>query len=172
MRNTIRVTCLLAIISITPAYAMEQIAQYVPQAEKVGHGRLTVMLWDVYDASLFAPQGQWDKTKPFALQLLYLRNISGKKIADRSIEEIRKQGFNDEVRLADWHAQMIKIFPDVKKNTALTGVYNDSKETIFFNDGEEIGRIQDPNFGTYFFDIWLGETTSAPGLRQKLLGHS
>jgi hypothetical protein len=172
MRNTIRIACLLAIIGVTPAYATEQITQYVPQAEKVGHGRLSVMLWDVYDASLYAPQGQWDKEKPFALHLSYLRDIPGKKIADRSVEEIRNQGFRDEVRLADWHAQMVKIFPDVNENTSLTGVYTEKKETVFFDGNKEIGRIKDPQFGQYFFDIWLGEKTTAPDLRQKLLGHS
>jgi hypothetical protein len=172
MRNIVRIACLLAIIGVTPAYALDQIGQYVPQAEKVGHGRLSVMFWDVYDASLYAPNGKWDKSAPFALQLFYLRDIPGKKIADRSIEEIRNQGFQDEVRLADWHAQMIRIFPDVDKNTSLTGIYTDTGGTIFLSGSKEIGRINDPVFGKYFFDIWLSEKTSAPDLRQKLLGQS
>lgn len=172
MRNVVRIACLLAIIGVTPAYAGDQMEQYVPQAEKVGHGRLTVMFWDVYDASLYAPQGQWNKSKPFALQLSYLRDIPGKKIADRSVEEMRTQGFRDEVKLADWHAQMVNIFPDVNENTSITGVYTSAGETVFFNGTQEIGRIADPGFGKYFFDIWLGEKTSAPDLRHKLLGSS
>lgn len=172
MRETVRITCLLAIIGVTPAYALEQIKQYVPQAEKVGNGRLSVMFWDVYDASLYAPYGAWNMRKPFALRLSYLRDIPGKKIADRSVEEMRDQGFIDEVKLADWHAQMIKIFPNVDENTSITGVFTDKNETVFFKNGEEIGRIVDPQFGKHFFDIWLGEKTTAPDLRQKLLGHS
>jgi hypothetical protein len=173
MRNTVRIiACLLVIIGVTPAYALDYISQYVPQAEKVGYGRLSVMFWDVYDASLYAPNGKWDENKPFALQLSYLRNIPGKKIADRSVEEIRNQGFYDEVRLADWHGQMIRIFPDVDDSTSLTGIYTQSGETLFLNGSQEIGRIKDPEFGKYFFDIWLGERTSAPNLRQRLLGRS
>lgn len=172
MRNFVHAICFLAILGVTPAYAIEQIAQYVPQAKKVGYGRLTVMFWDVYDASLYAPNGRWEENKPFALQLSYLRDIPGEKIADRSVEEIRHQGFQDEVRLADWHAQMIKIFPDVDKNTSLIGVYTGTGETLFFNGSKEIGHINDAEFGKYFFDIWLGKKTRAPELRLRLLGQS
>jgi hypothetical protein len=170
MLNVIRTACALALLGITPAYAGNYIRIFVPNAEKVGQGRLSVMLWDVYDAVLYAPEGRWQRDQPFALQLSYLRDIPGKKIADRSIEEIREQGFTDEVRLADWHAQMRSIFPDVHEGVSLTGVFTNTGETIFYEDDREIGRIKDPQFGRQFFNIWLSPQTSAPDLRRKLLG--
>lgn len=172
MRNIVRIACLYALIGITPANASEYISQYVPEAEKVGAGRLSVMIWDVYDAALYAPQGQYNENKPFALELTYLRHIPGEKIADKSVEEIRDQGFSDEVKLADWHAQLKNIFPDVEEQTSLTGIYTKSGETVFFNGDQEIGRINTAEFGKYFFNIWLGKQTSAPALRAKLLGES
>ena len=72
--------------------------------------------------------------------------------------------------MADWFAQMRRIFPDVTPGTVLTGIYIPEKETIFFDNQREIGRIRDPDFGRRFFDIWLGEGSSAPDLRKKLLG--
>lgn len=172
MRNVVRTACMLALLGITPAYALDHIRTYVPNAEKVGQGRLTYMLWDVYDAALYAPSGDWQSDEPFALQLSYLRNIQGQKIADRSVEEIRAQGFSDEVRLADWHTQMRSIFPNVDEGIALTGVYTNAGETIFYEGDREIGRIKDPQFGRQFFNIWLSPQTSAPDLRRKLLGQS
>ncbi|MEM7070713.1 MAG: chalcone isomerase family protein [Pseudomonadota bacterium] len=158
------------IIAIKPVYGSEYIDKYMIDAQKVGEGRLSYLFWDVYDATLYAPEGMWQKKHPFALELYYLRAIKGKKIADTSIEQIRNQGFSDEVKLADWHAQMHKIFPDVDEGTRLTGIYTKKGNTIFYQNGRQIGRIKDPTFSTAFFDIWLDQKTSAPNLRSKLLG--
>jgi hypothetical protein len=171
MRKVIRTACLMAIIGVSPqAQAMEHIQQFVPEAQQVGQGRLTYLFWDLYDASLYAPEGRWETGSPFALQLMYLTDIEGSRIADRSVEEIRAQGFTDEVKLATWHAQMQEIFPDVYEGATLTGVYTGTGESIFYKDNEELGRIADPDFSKRFFGIWLNETTSAPDLRKQLLG--
>lgn len=169
-QNVVRTACILTVLGITPAYAMQHIRSYIPTAQKVGQGRLTYLLWDVYDATLYAPQGQWEKGEPLALQLSYLRDIEGKKIADRSAEEMRQQGLADEVKIATWHAQMKKIFPDVDEGMSLTGIYTDTGESVFYKDNVEIGRINDPEFSNAFFGIWLNEGTSSPDLRRKLLG--
>ena len=106
---------------------------------------------------------------PLALSLTYLRHLAGKDIADRSIVEIRKQGFTDEAKLGDWRGQLRAIMPDVKEGTTLTGVLTATGQTEFCRNGSRIGTIRDPDFGPRFFDIWLGPKTSAPGLRAKLL---
>lgn len=170
LQNIIGIASLLALIAITPAYALNHIQSHVPAAQKVGEGRLTYLFWDVYDATLYAPEGDLKKDGAFALKLSYLRPLEGKKIADQSIEEIRAQGITDEVKLAAWHSQMRKIFPDVEEGVSLTGVKTKTGETIFYKDSAEIGRIKDPMFSEAFFNIWLDKTTRAPDLRRKLLG--
>ncbi len=170
MQNVIRMACALVILGMTSAYAIDPIFSAVPNAEKVGKGRLSYIFWDIYDATLYAPNGTWDEAEPFALHLSYLRPLLGKKIADRSAEEIRGQGFADEIKLAAWHAQMRKIFPDVDEGVSLTGIHTKTGETIFYQDSTEIGRIKDPEFSKAFFSIWLGEKSSAPDLRRQLLG--
>ena len=170
VKAVVRTACALALLGISPAYALDHIRSHVPKAQKVGEGRLTYMFWDVYDATLYAPQGDWNNDQPFALQLSYLREIEGKKIADRSAEEMRNQGIDDEVKLAAWHTQMRKIFPDVDEGVRLTGIHTDKGEAVFYRDNEEIGRINDPEFSRAFFDIWLNGKTSSPDLRRKLLG--
>lgn len=144
--------------------------KYVQDAQMVGSGRLNVYFFDVYDAYLYAPEGQWSIDRPYALRLKYLRNIKGKKIADESIDQIRSQGFTDEVKLATWHRQMIQIFPDVNTGSELVGVYIPGKETRFYDDNKIIGTIKDREFGQRFFGIWLSEDTKAPKLRESLIG--
>ncbi|MBN8531034.1 MAG: chalcone isomerase family protein [Alphaproteobacteria bacterium] len=150
--------------------APEYVAPHVRSAQEVGAGRLTYLMWDVYDATLFAPEGKWQPQRPYALTLTYLRELEGKAIADRSIEEIRRQGGHDEVTLAAWHSQLRAIFPDVRPRVSLTGIYTEKGETIFFENGRKIGHLLDPEFSRAFFAIWLGEKTSEPALREQLLG--
>ena len=172
IKEVICTTCVMAVLGITQLHAADYIRSEMPSVKRVGEGRLTYMFWDVYDAVLYAPDGQWSQNKPYALHLSYLRDIKGEKIADRSVKEMRAQGFSDEVKLAMWHAQMEEIFPDVREGDALTGLRTREGHTVFFQDGTEIGRIKDPEFSKRFFDIWLHENTSAPELRLKLLGRS
>ena len=171
LKNRVRIACLLLLSVMNSAHAVpDSIKSLVPGAQKVGEGRLTYVFWDVYDATLYAPQGQWRDNPPFALQLSYLRSLEGSKIADRAITEMREQGFDDEVRLATWHTQMRNIFPDVDQGVRLTGVYTQTGATIFYRNGAEIGSLSDPAFGQAFFGIWLDEKTSAPELRLQLIG--
>jgi len=152
--------------------AGSSVKTYIPNAEVVGKGRLNYLIWQVYDATLYAPDGRYQQDKPVALSLYYLRAIKGRQIADKSAEEIRRQGFKDEVTLATWHEQMRRIFKDVVAGTVLTGIRNNKGQTIILKDGREIGSFRDPEFARHFFDIWLGNNTSAPRLRDALLGKS
>lgn len=158
---------------VAPAHAAnapDYIKKYIPDAQPVGQGRLTYMFWDVYDATLYGARGKFNKSQPFALTLKYLREIDGRAIADRSAEEMRQQGGIDEIKLAQWHEQMLRIFPKVKPGTTLTGIYLPKKGTMFYRDSTLIGTINDKDFSRHFFDIWLGHETTAPELRRKLTG--
>lgn len=176
MRNILSLLFAIYTCLIPVHAAQANMDAYMPKkvgkADLVGQGLYSFMFWDLYIARLYAPDGELHKNKAFALELEYLRNLSGRKIADKSIEEIRKQGFNDEVRLADWHNQIQAIFPDVENGDILTGVSSPMGETIFYQNGTEIGRVKDPEFTKCFFDIWLSDKTSAPELRMSLLGAS
>lgn len=168
MRNIV-IYILLSIFAF-PGWSAGVVKNYVPDAEAVGEARLTYIVWDVYDAVLYAPNGQWNEQEPFALKLKYLRNLHGQKIADRSAQEMRKIGLNDEVKLAAWHEQMREIFPDVNDGTELLGIYRPNAPTRFYKNNQQIGEIKDPEFGRWFFNIWLSKNTTEPEFRKKLLG--
>ncbi|KZN69620.1 chalcone isomerase family protein [Pseudoalteromonas luteoviolacea] len=132
--------------------------------------RMTYLFWDVYDISLYTPSGQYEPSAPFVLQLTYLRDLSGEDIAERSLEEMEKQGFEDEQMGRVWLERMKNIFPDVENNYSLYGLRTPSGTTQFYNAEKLLGEIEDPLFTKWFFDIWLGNKTSEPKMRLKLLG--
>ncbi|MBO6550829.1 MAG: chalcone isomerase family protein [Rhizobiales bacterium] len=142
----------------------------LPGAKKLGSGRLTYLGWSVYDASLYSQKKKFSFKAPFALTLKYHMAAKADDIAKLTIQEMRNLGLKDEVRLAAWYRQMLSIFPNVKKGTELTGVYNPEKGTQFFLQQKQIGSIKDKQFGKWFFKIWLSENTSFKELRLQLLG--
>ena len=54
-----------------------------------------------------------------------------------------------------------------------TGVRDARGHTLLFDGEALLGAVDDPAFTRAFFDIWLGERTSRPALRERLLaGHA
>lgn len=145
------------------------VSNYIDAPTVIGEKRLTYFIWDVYDASLLAPDGIFDETKEFALRLKYLRDVKGTDITKISLEEIKKQGLDDGVTLEKWKQEMNAIFPDIKKSDMITGIRDVSGHAVFYLNDKRLGAIKDKDFTKAFFDIWLGEKTTMPSLRQKLL---
>ncbi len=155
-----------------PVNAEEAALRMIPQAAVVGKGSFSFAFWDIYDATLYAAQGQLRPDTPFVLSLKYKREISGKDIAERSAQEMRGQGFTDDGKLARWHRQMQKIFPDVKSGMVLSALFVPGGPTRFYEGNRLIGVVEDAEFTHHFAAIWLDEKTSEPELRKKLLGLS
>lgn len=160
--------CLGMLVSLS--IQAQAVSPYMENPKAVGEARLEVMFWDIYDAKLIAENGQYNPDKPFALSLTYLRDFKGKNIASRSIDEMRKQGMKDEMKLAKWYEKMEQVFPDVRKGQNLTGVVDDQGYSHFYFNEQKVGSIEDVEFSKWFFNIWLSERTSEPEVREKLLG--
>ena len=154
-----------------PVQASKDIVQkHVPEAEQVGSVRFRYLFFDIYDASLYAPEGEFAEDEPFALKLVYLRDIQGEHIARQSIEEMRKQGVDNDVLLQNWQTQMQALFPDINEGDALLGIRVAADMALFFHNHTLIGEVSDPLFIERFFDIWLGENVRSARLQAKLLG--
>lgn len=143
--------------------------QVLEQPAVVGTARLNVFLFKIYDATLYAPGGLYRSDQAFALSLRYLRAFDGARIAERSIDEMRKQGYANEQKLSAWRREMTALFPDVQAGSELTAVRTGSGITDFYRGLERIGQIRDPEFARQFFAIWLGEKSSEPEMRRQLL---
>ncbi len=150
-----------------------EVAQQLPQARLLGSGRLTYFAFHVYDARLWATpdfKPMSYSQQALALELEYARSLDGKAIAERSIEEMRRQAPIADPKAASWLARMSAIFTDVQAGDRLTGVQRPNEAAAFFLNGRPAGEIRDADFTPLFFGIWLSPKTSEPGLRKALIG--
>jgi hypothetical protein len=149
-----------------------ELATELPGARFSGGGRLTFFGLQVYEARLWVTsdfKAASFEQAPMALELVYARKLVGSLIADRSIEEMRRQSDLTAEKTARWLASMKQIFPDVASGDRLTGVHLPDTAARFFLNGRFVGEIRDAEFARLFFGIWLSPRTSEPKLRNALL---
>ena len=144
----------------------------LPQHRLIGKGRLTVWGFQVYDAKLWALPGfktEGMPAQPFALELAYLRDFTGKETAERSIKEMRRSASINEEQAKTWMAAMQRVIPDIQKGDRIMGINQPGIGAQFFVNGKASGDIRDAEFARLFFGIWLSPKTSEPKLRGVLL---
>jgi hypothetical protein len=148
-----------------PASAAREVADAAPR----GSHRFRFLAFHVYDATLWTRGGAASLEAPHALDIRYAMDIAGRDLTRRSIEEMRKQGVDDEALLARWEREMARVFPDIRPGDRLVGVHVPGVEARFHSQRGALGTVRDAAFARAFFDIWLGERTSEPGMRRRLL---
>jgi hypothetical protein len=145
----------------------------LPQARLHGSSRFRYYGFHVYDAQLWVPPS-FDAAKlyaqPFGLCLIYARSLKARDIAERSIEEMRRQATISDADAQRWTQAMTAAFADVRSGDRLTGLYLPEGGASFFLNGQATQTIADTRFALLFFGIWLSAATSAPSLRRDLLG--
>lgn len=154
--------------------APAELGAELPAARLQGSGRLRFFGLHVYDARLWtgerrAGADDWAAT-PMALEIEYARRLVGAQIAERSLEEMRRQGAIAEADAERWLAEMKRLFPDVAAGDRITGVKVPGAAARFFVNGRFRGELRDADFTRRFFGIWLARETSQPALRDALLG--
>jgi hypothetical protein len=155
--------------------APAELAGELPGARLQGRGRLRFVGLHLYDIRLWTarqPVGRSDWSVPLALEIEYARAVGGKLIAERSLEEMRRQAPLTAELGERWLAEMKRLFPDVRAGDRLTGVKQPERGVRFFHNGRLAGEVDDPQFAQRFFGIWLSPQTSQPQLREQLLGIS
>jgi hypothetical protein len=152
-----------------PSLPASVLAQ-APGLAAQGGGEMTFLGLSIYDGWYWGPGHDWKLDAPFAIDLHYNRSIPGARIAERSVSEIEKLGLGTPEQLARWGEAMRRIFPDVAKGDAVTGLFLPPGIVRYFLNGKLIGEIVDPSFAKAFFGIWMDPRTSRTDYRQKLLG--
>jgi hypothetical protein len=140
-----------------------------------GQGRLRFLGLRVYDAKLWVgaqPVVDAWADLPFALELDYARELPGKRIAERSLVEMKRQGNIAQDIAAAWLEVMQQVFPDVKAGDRLSALNVPGKGLRFFFNGQLRAEPRDLDFARVFFGIWFSSSTSEPQLRLALLGRS
>lgn len=138
----------------------------------LGQTRLRVWGFSVYDATLYVRAG-FDALRfaeqPFALELAYLRRFDGADIAQRSLDEMARQGPVDEGTAGRWLEDMKRLFPNVQPGDRIAGVHRPGVGARFYLNGRLLGAVDDDAFSRRFFGIWLSPRTSQPAMREALL---
>ena len=140
-----------------------------PGLREQGEGRLRFFGLHVYDAALWTSGPAYAPGEDFALDIRYAIAIKGSALTERSLEEMRAQGWSDEIKLQQWQAAMARVFPDLKPGDRLVGVSVRGRESRFYNQRTRLGVIADEEFTRAFFGIWLDERTREPALRERML---
>jgi hypothetical protein len=149
-----------------------EVAAELPGATALGSARLRFFGLNIYDSRLYVPRGFQPLAytqSPFALELSYLRGLSGKLIAERSLKEMSRINAPPVDVQSRWLAAMEKAFPDVQSGDRITGMHLPGVGARFWFNGQPRATIADAEFSLRFFGIWLAESTSEPGLRTELL---
>jgi hypothetical protein len=143
------------------------------RARLLGEARLRFFGFHVYDARLWAAGGinadNWS-SEPLALELSYARSLDGSQIAQRSVEEMKRQPGFDDTASTLWLSRLNALLPDVKSGDRITGVQKPGETLRFFVNGQWAGEVKDPLFTRLFTGIWLSPESSEPAMRQQLLG--
>ncbi len=155
--------------------APDEVMQALPQGQAVGAGRMRYLLWDVFDATLWAQAGfrgaQYFE-HAFALELRYLRKLSAASLVESSLQEMRRVGTLETNKETQWAAAMQTAFADVLPGDRITGVHLPGVGARFYFNGRLRAKVDDAGFSRSFFGIWLSPTTSEPRLRSALLADS
>lgn len=156
-------------VAVTPS---AEVVAALPEAKRVGSGRLRVWGFNVYDAVLWAPPGLNSRdlaNQPFALELVYLRDFKATAIAASSIDEIRRQATVSEQQEAAWTAELLRALPDIRQGDRVIGIHRPGMPATLWVNGRRSGELRDPGFIRLFFGIWLSPATSQPQMRAALL---
>ena len=135
-----------------------------------GSATLRVLFWDIYESTLFTPDGAWSPDiRPLRLDIRYLRNIEAVKLIEQTRKEWQSQGIESEQH-EGWLALLEGFWPSVTPGDVISlSVDPEGRSTFAFN-GTRIGSIDEAGFGEDFTGIWLSPSTSRPELREALIG--
>jgi hypothetical protein len=145
------------------------------QARLSGQGSYRWFGIKLYEASLWRESGVRNAAsvldEKFILELVYARDFQGEQIAEASMDEIRKLELANSAQQLAWLKRLREVLPDVSEGARLSGVNLPGVGLRFYYEGKLLNEIADAEFARAFFSIWLDERTSAPRLRNQLLGN-
>ncbi len=162
-------TLICLICSQCDAREPTYINEVLNPARLQGSGKLTWWGLHVYDATFYRSANV--NSPEFALDLHYQKSFSGNSIANRTIDEMRKLGVPD-AQAQGWGKQLATFLPNVESGQNITAIYTPKQGTTFYFEGKPLAQIPGADFSKAFFGIWLDPKTSAPKLREQLLGQN
>ncbi len=174
-RNLTKLICFftlvfsLNIIFVKTSYSNEWWHSKIANPYLIGEGVLKVFIWDVYILRLFSETKSFNLNQPIVLEFEYLRDISKKSVIKASMEELRKKNIS-KGKLLIWKKHLKDAISDMKKGEKAALFWEPSKQITFYVKGGLEKLIEDKEFADAYINIWIGENTSRPKLRKRIIG--
>ena len=136
----------------------------------IGQGTLNVLFFEVYDVRLLSDFMPFSWENKFQLEFEYKSSITKGRIIDSSIKELKRQPNVTEQNLDEWKAYLQEVIQPVQEGSQASIQWSPQGTITFQNEGAKSLTIKDESFARSYINIWLGQETSQPKLRSKLLG--
>ena len=138
----------------------------------IGEGKLKVLMWEVYDLRLFTDGTPFSWNNKFMLEFDYSRELKKESVIDASLKEFKLQPDVTDKDIKAWEVYLEQVIQPVQKGNKATVQWVPEGQIIFHYEGSKPITIENDKFARSFLNIWLGEKTSRPKLRNQLLNNS
>ena len=164
----------MIVFATAPAFADPvEVAQAIPNAQRVGAAQYGVTAIPLFRAELFATDGAFSWNRPFALTMTYAHPARASALIDRAVREMSGRGAGNARSLSPLRAQLTRCLPDLSRGDRITGVSTGPDTARFFHNGTPRCDVRWPGFRRAFFGIWLaGRDGAAAQLSAQLRGEA
>jgi hypothetical protein len=165
---------LLALLILIPTLSWtSEVGRESFQSPKlIGEGTLKVLMWQVYDLRLYTDGTPFSWNNKFMLEFDYSRELKKESVIDASLKEFKLQPNVTDKDIKAWEVYLEQVIQSVQKGTKASVMWVPDSQIIFHYEGSKPTTIENEKFARAFLNIWLGEKTSRPKLRNKLLNKS
>jgi hypothetical protein len=147
----------------------QEVIQHL-KLQEVGQATFSVFFWDIYKSKLQTTSGSYPlqtSNDSLLYQIEYLMDITSNDLIEKTVEQWQHIGVPEHHYQA-YLPQLEGLWPDINKRDSLALLIHNQRSVFYYN-GNYLGEITDPWFGSNFLAIWLSEKTSQPKLRRQLL---
>ncbi|MFW1677128.1 chalcone isomerase family protein [Pontibacter sp. JAM-7] len=140
-----------------------------PVWPEVGRVQLEVLWFDIYEASLFAPNAKFSGfSAPLLLQVEYLRDFKAEMIVQETDKQLKP--FASQEQRQRWLPQLSELWPDIRQGDQLAFEIAADGHGHFYFNRRWLGHISEPEFVEAFVKIWLSPDGEYPALASQLRG--
>ena len=150
----------------------DALAEFMPTARLVGAARFKVILFKIYDAELFAPNGKFRRTGPYALRLTYLINAKKDRIISSTVKEMKRQKAASKSVIEGWIPLMEQHFISMDEGSQADFINTGDGRLLLTANGKLIGEIDDAAFTTALMNVWLGPKVRDKKFQDRLMGRA
>ncbi|GAA5316317.1 MAG: hypothetical protein AseanaTS_15210 [Candidatus Pelagadaptatus aseana] len=152
---------LVSFLTISTAYATSW--------QTIGQSTLTFWRWDIYTATLYNDQGQYQGIEsPLKLSLNYHRNIPAKRIYKETRKQFKRLGYQSSEHDL-WLDAFYRALPDIESGATLSFELKSDNSAVLHHNNTPVNHFAASALNRHFLEIWLSEATQEPDMRKQLI---